>query len=158
MKVLGAALVLAMAVPLAAQTVPPSEVVNAATLRSTGNELLQKASAARDGVASKVLLTRPDGSEQLAVRVKSGQGEWHHDFADVLIVLEGQGQIVTGGEIVDGKEIAPGEIRGDGVQGGKVQPFRAGDTIRIEAQVPHQLLLAPGHTIRYFAVKVKTQH
>jgi len=156
MKALTAAMALTLAAPLVSQTVPPSELVDAVTLHSTGDTLLQQAKSARDGIAFKVLLTRRDGSEQLAVRVKSGQGEWHHDFADVLIVLEGEGEIITGGEIVNGKQTAPGEIRGDGVKGGKVQSFREGDTIRIEAQVPHQVLLAPGSTIRYFAVKVKT--
>lgn len=156
MKVFIAAMALAVNAPLVSQTVPPSELVNAATLRSTGDALLQEARASKDGIAFKVLLTRPDGSEQLAVRARSGQGEWHHDFADVLLVLEGEGQIITGGEIVNGKQTGPGEIRGDGVKGGKAQPFRTGDVIRIEAQAPHQLLLAPGHTIRYFALKVKT--
>ena len=156
MKILIAAMTVALTAPMTAQTVPPSELLDAATLRSTGDALLQQAKSAKDGIASKVLLTRPDGAEQLAVRVKSGQGEWHHDFADVLIVLEGEGQIMTGGEVIDGKETAPGEIRGDGVKGGKLQTFRAGDVIRIEPQVAHQVLLEPGHSIRYFAVKVKT--
>ncbi|SEC36069.1 cupin domain-containing protein [Terriglobus roseus] len=152
-----AATALALASPLVSQTVPPSELVDAVTLHSTGDALLQQARTAKDGIAFKVLLSRPDGSEQLAVRVKSGQGEWHRDFADVLIVLEGEGKVVTGGEIENGKQTAPGEIRGDGVKGGKVQSLHAGDTIRVEARVPHQFLLEPGHTIRYFAVKVKTK-
>ena len=155
MKSLIAIITLTLSATLAAQTVPPRELLDAATIRSTGEALLQQAKSAKDGIGFKVLLTRLDGSEQVAVRVKSGQGEWHRDFADVLIVLEGEGQIVTGGDVINGKETAPGEIRGDGVKGGEVQPFRAGDVIRIEPQVPHQVLLAPGQLIRYFAVKVK---
>jgi mannose-6-phosphate isomerase-like protein (cupin superfamily) len=151
-----APLLLALAVPLAAQQPPPSQMIDAKTLRATGDDLLRQATVAKDGIAYKILLNRPDGNEQIAVRVKSGQGEWHHDFADVMIVLEGHARIVTGGEVVNGKQTAPGEIRGDGVKGGTTQEFGPGDTIRIEAQVPHQILLAPGTTsFRYFVVKLK---
>ena len=143
---------------LVAQTAtPPSEMITAATLRSTGDDLLKQALASKDGIAFKVLLTRPDGAEQLAVRVKSGQGEWHRDFADVLIGLEGEAEVVTGGSVVNAKDTAPGEKRGDGVSGGKRQPFHAGDAIRIEPGVPHQMILKPGSTFRYFVVKVRAK-
>lgn len=148
----------AVASPLVAQTAtPPSEMVTATTLRSTGNDLLKQALASKDGIAFKVLLTRPDGAEQLAVRVKSGQGEWHHDFADILIGLEGEAEVVTGGTLVNGKDTAPGEKRGDGVSDGKRQPFHAGDAIRIEPGVPHQMILKPGGSFRYFVVKVRAK-
>ncbi len=138
-----------------AQAAPPSQMLDAASLGRKAAELMTKARAAQFGVASEVLLTRPDGNIQMAVRVKSGQGEWHHDDADVLIGVEGSAQIITGGEIVNGKETAPGEIRGDGVKGGTTQTFKAGDYIRIEPQVAHQVLLTPGTTMRYMAVKVR---
>jgi mannose-6-phosphate isomerase-like protein (cupin superfamily) len=149
--------VLAQGTVLAQSATPPSEMLDAKSLRITGEELLKQAKVAKDGIGYKVLLTRPDGNEQEAVRVKSGQGEWHHDYVDVLIGIEGEGQVITGGEVVNGKETAPGEIRGDGVKGGKVQPFRPGDVIRIEAQVAHQFLVPPGTTLRYFAVKIKVK-
>lgn len=158
---LSAAALAAMALPLAAQTsapssIPPSQMITATTLRATGDDLLKQAHASKDGIAFKVLLERPDGQEQLAVRVKSGQGEWHHDFADILIGLEGEAEVVTGGTVVNAKETLPGEKRGDSVQGGIRQPFRAGDAIRIEPQTAHQVLLKPGATFRYFVVKVRT--
>ncbi|MGI4757205.1 MAG: cupin domain-containing protein [Janthinobacterium lividum] len=138
-----------------AQAVPPSQTLEAASLKNKGVELLTKARNVPAGLASEVLLKRPESSIQMAVRVKSGQGEWHHDDADILIGVEGSAQIVTGGEIVNGKETAPGEIRGDSVKGGTTQTFKAGDYIRIEPQVAHQVLLAPGSTFRYMAVKVR---
>lgn len=155
----GAVLALVVvASPVVAQTAtPPSEMVTAAMLRSTGDDLLKQALASKDGIAFKVLLTRPDGAEQLAVRVKSGQGEWHRDFADVLIGMEGEAEVVTGGTVVNAKDTAPGEKRGDGVSGGKRQPFHAGDAIRIEPGVPHQMILKPGSTLRYFVVKVRAK-
>ncbi|MEK6397899.1 MAG: hypothetical protein V4734_07420 [Terriglobus sp.] len=156
-RVLNAAVLVAVALPLVAQSpAPPSQMISATMLRVTGDELLKQARMAKDGIAFKVLTERPDGQEQLAVRVKSGQGEWHHDFADILIGLEGEAEVVTGGTVVNAKETLPGEKRGDGVQGGQHQPFHAGDAIRIEPQTAHQLLLKPGATFRYFVVKVRT--
>ena len=140
--------------PLLAQTVPPTQTLDHTALDAKAKELLTKAPGTLAGVASEILLTRPDGNIQMAVRVKSGQGEWHHDDADVLIGVEGSGEIIIGGEIVNGKQTAPGEIRGDSVSGGTKQPFRAGDFIRIEPQVAHQVILAPGTTVRYMAVKI----
>ena len=136
-------------------SVPPSETLAAASLKVKASELLLKARAAQTGVAFETLLTRPESNIQMAVRVKSGQGEWHHDDADILIGVEGTAQIVTGGEIVNGKDTAPGEIRGDGVRGGTTKVFKPGDYVRIEPGVAHQFLLAPGTTIRYMAVKVR---
>ena len=145
---------LLMAAVAAAQAPPPSQTLDAASLNAKAAALLQQARSTPAGLASEVLLKRPESNIQMAVRVKSGQGEWHRDDADILIGVEGSAQIITGGEIVNGKETAPGEIRGDGVRGGTTQPFRAGDFIRIEPKVAHQVLLAPGSTFRYMAVKV----
>ena len=136
---------------------PPSQIVTRTSIKTTGDTLLKQAKASPDGLAFKVLLTRPDGEEQLAVRTKSGQGEWHHDMADILIALEGEAEIVTGGDVVNAKETKPGEKRGDSVRGGTKQPFRAGDAIRIEPQTAHQLLLEPGTTLRYFVIKIKAK-
>lgn len=140
---------------LAAQSVPPSQLLSATSLKDTAAALLLKARPSEAGVASDVLLTRPESSIQEAVRVKSGQGEWHQHDADILIAVEGSAQIITGGELVNGKETAPGERRGDGVRGGTTQAFKAGDYIRIEPRVAHQVLLAPGTTFRYMAIKVR---
>lgn len=138
-----------------AQTIPPTQTLDATALKRTADALLIEARGADSGAASKLLLKRPESSIQEAVRVKSGQVEWHRDDADILIGVEGSAQIVIGGEIVDGKEVAPGEIRGSIVRGGTTQTFHAGDFVRIEPKVAHQMLLAPGSTLRYMAVKVR---
>ncbi len=130
-------------------------MLDARTIRATTDELLKQARTAPEGIAFKIMVTRPDGNEQIAVRVKSGIGEWHHDYADVMFILEGKGEIVTGGEIIGGKQTAPGEIRGEGVKDGQKQAFGPGDVIRVEPRTAHQMLLAPGSVVRYFIVKIK---
>jgi mannose-6-phosphate isomerase-like protein (cupin superfamily) len=149
------ALPLALALPLMAQEAPPSVLFDAKSLSADSAELLAKAKEAPSGLGVKILVTRPDGNEQLVIRTKSGQGEWHHDYVDVMVFLEGEAQIITGGKVVNGKESGAGEVRGDGVSGGKTQTIHAGEMIRIEPQTAHQMLLAPGTTIKYFAVKIK---
>lgn len=139
---------------LAQQAIPPAQMLSADASKVQYAELLRQARASQSGVAAKVLLDRPDSNIQITVHVKSGQGEWHRDDADILIGVEGTAQIVTGGEIVNGKGTAPGEMRGDGIHGGTTQPFGPGDTIRIEPRTAHQMLLAPRTTVRYMAVKI----
>ena len=149
------ALVVLLAGSAFAQAPPPSQLLDAFALRAKGTDLMRKANAAPAGLASEILLDRPDSNIQMAFRLRSGQGEWHRDYADVLIGGEGSAEIVTGGQLVNGRETAPGEIRGDSVKGGTTQPFKAGDYIRIEPGVAHQVLLRPGTTFRYMAVKVR---
>lgn len=156
LKVLSVLFAALVAAPVFAQQVSPSTMLDSKDIRLTGDALLKQAKASPDGLAFKMLFTRPDGNEQITVRVKSGQGEWHRDYADVLMVLSGHAEIITGGKVINGKQTAPGEIRGDGVQGGKKESFNAGDVIRIEPQVAHQVILSPGSDFRYFVVKVKT--
>jgi mannose-6-phosphate isomerase-like protein (cupin superfamily) len=153
-KALVYVLPIVFALPSVAQQTAPSELFDSKTLNATAADLFAQARAAKTGIAYKILTVHPDGNEQLTVRVKSGQGEWHHDYADILIMLEGEAQMVTGGTVVNGTE-KDGEIRGDSVTGGKVQPFHAGEMIRIEPQVAHQMLLSPGASVKYFTVKIK---
>ena len=131
-----------------------TQTLSAASMNSKAAELLIKARSLPSGVASETLLKRPESNIQMAVRVKSGQAEWHRDDADILIGVEGRAEIVTGGEIVGGKPTSDAEIRGTDIQGGTKQPFGPGDYVRIEARVPHRMVLAPGSTVRYMAVKV----
>jgi hypothetical protein len=154
------ALPFTLALPLMAQQpapsaqVLPSMLFDTKMLSATTDELMAKAKTSPYGLGVKILVTRPDGNEQFVVRTKTGQGEWHHDYVDVMVLLEGEVQVITGGTVVNGTE-KNGEVRGDSVTGGTTQTFHAGEMIRIEPQVAHQMVLAPGATIKYFAIKIK---
>jgi mannose-6-phosphate isomerase-like protein (cupin superfamily) len=52
-------------------------------------------------------------------------------------VLKGSATLVTGGAVVDGKPIAPEEIRGASIQGGETRRISAGDVVVIPSGVPH---------------------
>jgi len=93
-------------------------------------------------------------SMSLVHREGSGQAELHQTQSDILIIQSGDGSIVIGGTIPDGKPTTPHEIRGSKINGGETQPLHAGDVLHISPRTPHQIVLEPGHKIDYLAVKV----
>ena len=91
----------------------------------------------------------------LSVRTKSGVGELHQNFDDLMIVEEGTATLVTGGSLVDPKPGDNGEVRGTSVQGGTSKTIGVGDVVIVPAGVPHQILLAPGKVYKSLVAKIK---
>lgn len=87
-------------------------------------------------------------------RDKAGMVEVHEKDADIIYVLEGSATLVTGGEIVGGKVIAPGEIRGTEVKGGETRTIAKGDVIIVPAGTPHWFKEVPG-PLNYYVVKAR---
>ena len=96
------------------------------------------------------------GNHSMSVvrREASGEAELHETQSDILIIRAGEASIVIGGTIPDAKKTTAHEIRGSRIEGGEKQPLRAGDILHISPKTPHQMLLEPGHTLDYYAVKV----
>src|SRR5438067_10039613 len=96
------------------------------------------------------------GNHSMSVvhREGSGEAELHQTQADILIIRSGDAAIVIGGTIPGSRNTTAHEIRGPKIEGGERQPLRAGDVVHIAAKTPHPILLEPGHTLDYFAVKV----
>ncbi len=87
-------------------------------------------------------------------RDKAGLVEVHEQDADIIYVLDGSAVLVTGGEIVGGKTIAPGEIRGTDVKGGETRTISKGDVIIVPAGTPHWFKEVPG-PLNYYVVKAR---
>jgi glc operon protein GlcG len=87
-------------------------------------------------------------------REKPGQAELHERDADVIYVLEGTATLVTGGEVVDGQNIAPDEIRGTHITGGETRKLAKGDVIIVPHRTPHQFT-AVTNPFLYYVVKVR---
>ncbi|HZO87329.1 MAG TPA: cupin domain-containing protein [Chthonomonadaceae bacterium] len=87
-------------------------------------------------------------------RDKAGMAEVHTLDTDLIYVMEGSGTFVTGGTMVDGKNIAPDEIRGASIRNGESRHLVKGDVIIVPADVPHwfQEVNAP---VAYYVVKVR---
>ncbi|MEO8018504.1 MAG: heme-binding protein [Pseudomonadota bacterium] len=96
-----------------------------------------------DGGAFRVAASRRDGV---------GQAELHAIDTDIFYVLEGHATVIVGGEIVDGKETAPNEIRGARIKGGEEREISAGDVLTIPRGTPHwfRSVKTP---FRYYVVK-----
>jgi mannose-6-phosphate isomerase-like protein (cupin superfamily) len=116
---------------------------------------LRELAAQGDGSASETLEKYPHHYTMLAFRNRNGGGELHQNYADLFYILDGHVTLMTGGEVVDQKTTAPGEIRGTAVKGGMPQELKAGDVVHIPAGTPHQMLVPDGSTVTYFVVKVQ---
>ena len=81
-----------------------------------------------------------------------GKSEVHEHETDIIYVLEGTATFVTGGKVVDGQMISPGEIRGASIEGGETRKLVKGDLVIVPQGVPHWFkdLKAP---FNYYVVK-----
>jgi uncharacterized protein GlcG (DUF336 family)/quercetin dioxygenase-like cupin family protein len=103
-----------------------------------------------------VLLDGRDGNYMVHAsrREKPGQVEIHNKDADVIHVLDGKATFVTGGKVIDAKEVAPDEIRGTSVEGGQTMQLGRGDVIVVPAGTPHWFKEVQGPFL-YYVVKVR---
>jgi uncharacterized protein GlcG (DUF336 family)/mannose-6-phosphate isomerase-like protein (cupin superfamily) len=84
-----------------------------------------------------------------------GMVEVHTRDTDIIYMLEGIATLVTGGTVVDGKNIEPEEIRGKDVKGGETRQITKGDVIIIPNGVPHWFKEVKS-PINYYVVKVRS--
>ncbi len=87
-------------------------------------------------------------------RDKAGVVEIHEQDTDIVYVLKGSAQLITGGTPVDTKTIAPHEFRAPTVSGGETRTLVPGDVVIIPNGVPHWFkeVEAP---FDYYVVKVR---
>ena len=85
-------------------------------------------------------------------RVQPGQAEIHTLDTDVVYVVDGSATLVTGGNAIDAREIAPNELRGSRIEGGQEHHITKGDVIIIPNGVPHQFTGVTGE-LHYFVCK-----
>jgi uncharacterized protein GlcG (DUF336 family)/mannose-6-phosphate isomerase-like protein (cupin superfamily) len=86
-------------------------------------------------------------------REAPGEAEYHEHTVDVMHVLEGSATVILGGEMRGIREVAPGELRAAGVDGGERRDLAPGDVLAIPSGVPHQFV-AVSEPFLYFVVKV----
>jgi len=92
-------------------------------------------------------------SATLIYRDGPSEAEAHTDRADFIVVREGQGTMLIGGKILEGRPTGVGEIRGTAIEGGKRYPMAAGDSLYIPINLPHQFLVEPGQYLVTIIVK-----
>ena len=85
-------------------------------------------------------------------REAQGQAEVHTRDTDIIYVLDGSVTFVTGGALVDPKEIGADEIRGSRIEGGTLHALNSGDVIVVPAGTPHWFYQVD-ETFLYYVVK-----
>lgn len=87
-------------------------------------------------------------------RDKAGVVEIHEFDTDIVYVLKGSAQLITGGTPVGTKTIAPHEFRAPTVDGGETRTLKPGDVVIIPNGLPHWFkeVEAP---FDYYVVKVR---
>lgn len=82
-----------------------------------------------------------------------GEVEIHDRDTDIIYVLGGSANFLTGGEAKESRTTAPGETRAKKIAGGKERHLVKGDVVMVPNRVPHWFKEVNGPFL-YFVVKV----
>jgi len=112
--------------------------------------LVEKAKADRKGdaplVAEQILSMAPYRA-QLEYRPGTSPAAVHEKDAELMVVLEGTGNIVTGGRLVEEKRNNANNLGGSSITGGNSQAVVKGDMLIVPANTPHQVIPTGGAPI-----------
>ena len=112
--------------------------------------LIDKAKADRKGdaplVAEPILLLAPYRA-QLEYRPATSPAAVHEKDAELFVVLQGTGNIVTGGKLVDEKRVNANNLSGPSIADGHSQAVVKGDMLIVPANTPHQVIPTGGAPI-----------
>jgi mannose-6-phosphate isomerase-like protein (cupin superfamily) len=104
--------------------------------------LVDKAKAERKPnqplVVEPILLLAPYRA-QIEYRPARAPAAVHEKDAELMYVLEGEGNIVTGGKLVDEKRTNAANLTGTSIEGGHSQAVKPGDYVFVPQSTPHQV-------------------
>ena len=148
-RFLGLTFLAAVAVPAIVEGAEPAQ------LRTFMNHkqivsLIDKAKADRKGDApmvSEPILSLAPYRAQLEYRPGTSPAAVHEKDAELMVVLQGAGNIVTGGKLVDEKRNNANNLSGSSITGGNSQAVVVGDMLIVPANTPHQVIPTGGAPI-----------
>ena len=112
--------------------------------------LIDKAKADRKGdapvTAEPILLLAPYRA-QLEYRPGNAPAAVHEKDAELMVVLQGTGDIVTDGKLVDEKRVNANNLSGSSIANGVSHIVGKGDMILIPPNTPHQVSPSGGAPI-----------
>jgi mannose-6-phosphate isomerase-like protein (cupin superfamily) len=112
--------------------------------------LIEKAKADRKGdapmVAEPILLLAPYKA-QLEYRAGNAPAALHEKDAELMVVLQGTGNIVTGGKMVNEKRVNSANLSAPSIADGQSQAVVKGDMLIVPANTPHQVIPTGGAPI-----------
>ena len=139
----------ALAIPAIAQAAEPALVRTFMNSKEIMG-LIDKAKAERKGDAPLVsasILSMAPYRAQLEYRPGTASAAFHEKNAELMVVLQGAGNIVTGGKLVDEKRVNANNLSGSSITGGNSQAVVVGDMLIVPANTPHQIIPTGGAPI-----------
>jgi mannose-6-phosphate isomerase-like protein (cupin superfamily) len=112
---------------------------------------------ATNGAVSAAVPTGPGAVVLVAHREKTGDVEVHTRLNDEFIVRAGHAAVLIGAKVEGAKEIAPNELRGGTIVGGRTFELSPGDVLWIPAGMGHQVVVPKGGSFDYLAVKFEAK-
>lgn len=112
--------------------------------------LVDKAKADRKGDApltSEPILSLAPYRAQLEYRPATAPAAVHEKDAELMVVLQGAGNIVTGGKLVAEKRTNAANLSGASIADGRSQAVTVGDMLIVPANTPHQVIPTGGAPI-----------
>jgi mannose-6-phosphate isomerase-like protein (cupin superfamily) len=134
-RVLLAALLLPSAA-FAQPTSDPTGFASAADVKAQV-ESMRRAMKPGQGFMWKPLVRGSDAVAALEYWKKSGKPAVHPDQAEYVIVIAGNGTMVSGGRLIDPVTTNPALIEGSRIEAGTTRSLRPGDVFLIPAGTPH---------------------
>ena len=107
------------------------------------------------GETGETLVSQDQFRVNASRRDGPGQAEIHERETDIFYVVEGRAVVEIGGELLEPREVAPGEIRGTKLRGAERQRIGKGDVLTIPHGVPHWFS-SVDTPFRYYVVKSVT--
>jgi len=90
---------------------------------------------------------------EMVHREGDAEAETHVNNSEVFFIVSGEATEIVGGTPVDNKTVSPGEIHGSALNGGMRIELKPGDVMRMPANTPHRMLVAPGKQVTFMVVK-----
>lgn len=126
------------ALPLAGQA--PADAVKTFASAADIQALIAKAKADHKPGEPNTLediVLLPPYVGHLEYRTGVGPSAVHEREAELFIVLEGSGTMVTGGKLVNGKQVDAANQQGTAIEDGASRPVAKGDVIFVPQDTPH---------------------
>jgi mannose-6-phosphate isomerase-like protein (cupin superfamily) len=104
--------------------------------------LVEKAKEERkpgQALVAKPILSLAPYRAQIEYRPARAPAAVHEKDAELMYVLEGAGNIVTGGKLVDEKRTNAANLSGTSIEGGHSQAVKQGDFLIVPQSTPHQV-------------------
>ncbi len=112
--------------------------------------LIDKAKAERKNDAPLVpepILQLAPYKAQLEYRPLKAPAALHEKDAELFVVLQGTGDIITGGKLVNEKRVNPANLTGTDIADGQTHHVSHGDMLIVPNNTPHQVIPTGGAPI-----------